>query len=142
MLDNGAQFAATLIDPNFKTPYSQNWNLGVQHAITPTVTIEVNYVGVKGDRLYRVVDGNPPQPSSSCASRHLPIRKRWPNDIRMSATGSPRVPEPYKPLSGIIADESSLTSYTTAFDFDFHPANIAAFQQKLEARLERTRSRP
>ena len=63
VLDNGAQFAATLIDPNFKTPYSQNWNLGVQHAITPTVTIEVNYVGVKGDQLYRVVDGNPPQPS-------------------------------------------------------------------------------
>ena len=62
-LDNGAQFAATLIDPNFKTPYSQNWNFGVQHAITPTVTIEVNYVGVKGDRLYRVVDGNPPQPA-------------------------------------------------------------------------------
>ena len=63
VLDEGAQFAATLIDPNFKTPYSQNWNFGVQHAITPTVTIEVNYVGVKGDRLYRVVDGNPPQPA-------------------------------------------------------------------------------
>jgi len=63
VLDNGAQFAATLIDPNFKTPYSQNWNFGIQHAITPTITIEVNYVGVKGDRLYRVVDGNPPQPT-------------------------------------------------------------------------------
>jgi len=62
ILGPDAQFAATLIDPNFKTPYSQNWNFGIQHAITPTVTIEVNYVGVKGDRLYRVVDGNPPQP--------------------------------------------------------------------------------
>jgi len=60
---DGAQFAATLIDPNFKTPYSQNWNFGVQHSITPTVTLEVDYVGVKGTRLYRVVDGNPPQPN-------------------------------------------------------------------------------
>ncbi len=61
-LDNGAQFAATLIDPGFKTPYSQNWNFGIQHSITPTVTLEVNYVGVKGSRIFRVVDGNPPQP--------------------------------------------------------------------------------
>ncbi len=42
----------------------------------------------------------------------------------------------FKPLSGIIADETSLTSYTQAFDFDFHPANIAAFRKKLEARFK------
>ena len=44
--------------------------------------------------------------------------------------------EKFKPLSGIIADETSLTSYTAAFDFDFHPANIAAFRNKLEARFK------
>jgi len=43
---------------------------------------------------------------------------------------------PYKPLSGILADETALTSYTVAFDFDFHPANIAAFRKKLEARFK------
>lgn len=42
----------------------------------------------------------------------------------------------FKPLSGIIADETSLTSYTAEFDFDFHPANIAAFRSKLEARFK------
>jgi len=42
----------------------------------------------------------------------------------------------FKPLSGIIADETSLTSYTQAFDFDFHPANIAAFRRKLETRFK------
>ena len=42
----------------------------------------------------------------------------------------------FRPLSGIIADETSLTSYTAAFDFDFHPANLAAFRQKLEARFK------
>ncbi len=60
---NGAEFTATLIDPNLKTPYSQNWNVGVQQQITPNLLLEVNYVGVKGDRLIRVVDGNPPQPN-------------------------------------------------------------------------------
>jgi hypothetical protein len=52
-----------LIDPKLKTPYSQNWNFGVQHAITPTLTLEVNYVGVKGTHLFRAVDGNAPQPN-------------------------------------------------------------------------------
>jgi hypothetical protein len=52
-----------LIDPKLKTPYSQNWNLGVQHSITPTLTLEVNYVGVKGTHIFRGVDGNPPQPN-------------------------------------------------------------------------------
>jgi hypothetical protein len=46
-----------------KTPYSQNWNLGFQRALTSTLTLEVNYVGVKGDHILRVVDANPPQPS-------------------------------------------------------------------------------
>jgi Carboxypeptidase regulatory-like domain/TonB dependent receptor len=52
-----------LVDPKLKTPYSQNWNGGVQHSITPTLSIEVNYVGVKGTHLFRAVDGNPPQPN-------------------------------------------------------------------------------
>jgi Carboxypeptidase regulatory-like domain/TonB dependent receptor/TonB-dependent Receptor Plug Domain len=60
---NGSFEYVTLIDPNLKTPYSQNWNFGVQHAITPTLTLEVNYVGVKGTHIFRVVDGNPPQPN-------------------------------------------------------------------------------
>ena len=58
-IDNGAALFATLFDPNFRTPYSQNWNFGIQHQITNTLSIEVNYVGVKGNRLFRVVDGNP-----------------------------------------------------------------------------------
>ncbi|MGC2768850.1 MAG: TonB-dependent receptor [Candidatus Acidiferrum sp.] len=60
---NGSLAYVNLIDPNLKTPSSQNWNFGVQHAITPTLTLEVNYVGVKGTHIFRVVDGNPPQPN-------------------------------------------------------------------------------
>jgi hypothetical protein len=63
VVPNGFEISATLFDPNFKTPYSQNWNFGVQRQVTSTLTFEVNYVGVKGNRLFRVVDGNPPQPA-------------------------------------------------------------------------------
>ena len=59
----GGQIFPTLFDANFKTPYSQNWNLGVQRQLTSTLSFEVNYVGVKGNRIFRVVDGNPPQPA-------------------------------------------------------------------------------
>jgi hypothetical protein len=59
----GGQIFPTLFDPNFKTPYSQNWNLGIQRQWTNTLSLEVNYVGVKGNRIFRVVDGNPPQPA-------------------------------------------------------------------------------
>ncbi len=52
-----------LFDPNFRTPYSQNWNFGIQRQLTDSLTLEVNYVGVRGLRLFRVVDGNPPQPN-------------------------------------------------------------------------------
>jgi len=58
----GGEIFPTLFDPHFKTPYSQNWNIGIQRQLTTSLTLEVNYVGVKGTRLFRVVDGNPPQP--------------------------------------------------------------------------------
>jgi hypothetical protein len=52
-----------LFDPNFRTPYSQNWNFGIERQLTDSLKLEVNYVGVRGLRLFRVVDGNPPQPA-------------------------------------------------------------------------------
>ena len=51
-----------LIDPNLKMPYSQSWSFGVQHQLPGNLLFEVNYVGSKGTRLLRLVDGNPPQP--------------------------------------------------------------------------------
>ena len=51
-----------LVDPNLRTPYTQTWNLGIQHEFYPTLLFEVNYIGSKGTHLLRLVDGNPPQP--------------------------------------------------------------------------------
>jgi hypothetical protein len=52
-----------LIDPHLRMPYSQSWDFGVQHELGGNLLVEVNYVGSKGARLLRVVDGNPPQPA-------------------------------------------------------------------------------
>jgi hypothetical protein len=50
-----------LIDPKLRTPYTQTWNIGVQHEFYPTLLFEVNYIGSKGTHLLRLMDGNPPQ---------------------------------------------------------------------------------
>jgi len=48
------------VDPNLKTPYVASWNLGVQHAITPNLSLEVGYVGNRGERLLGFRDINQP----------------------------------------------------------------------------------
>jgi len=50
-----------LVDPNLRTPYTQTWNIGIQHEFYPNLLFEVNYIGSKGTHLLRLVDGNPPQ---------------------------------------------------------------------------------
>jgi hypothetical protein len=63
VVNNGAGILPFLIDPRLKMPYSQNWSFGVQQQLPGKFVLDVNYVGSKGARLLRVVDGNPPQPN-------------------------------------------------------------------------------
>jgi hypothetical protein len=42
---------------------------------------------------------------------------------------------PYSPLTMSLGDETSLTSYVTEFDFDFHPENLRAFRQKMKSKF-------
>jgi Carboxypeptidase regulatory-like domain len=58
----GAGDLPFIIDAHLRMPYSQGWNFGVQRELPGRVLMEVNYVGSRGTRLLRVVDGNPPQP--------------------------------------------------------------------------------
>ncbi len=60
--DGGGFVFPILIDPQFHTPYSENWNFGIQRQLTDSLQLEIEYVGVRGLRLFREVDGNPPQP--------------------------------------------------------------------------------
>ena len=33
------------IDRNFRTPYVESWSLGIQRAITSSLSLDINYVG-------------------------------------------------------------------------------------------------
>jgi len=76
-VSQGAGDLPFIIDPHLRMPYSQSWNFGIQRDLPGNVTMELNYVGSKGTRLLRLVDGNPPQPAlvaqleAFCASQGI-----------------------------------------------------------------------
>ncbi|MGH9660758.1 MAG: hypothetical protein ACRD96_19570, partial [Bryobacteraceae bacterium] len=52
---NGSTFARSnivWIDPSLRNSYTYNYSFGVQHALTSALTLEVNYVGNAGRKLY------------------------------------------------------------------------------------------
>jgi hypothetical protein len=48
---------------DFKTPRTQQWNVGVQRMLYARGAIDLSYVGTHGDRLIRPIDINYPQPA-------------------------------------------------------------------------------
>jgi hypothetical protein len=46
------------IDPRDRTPYLQQWNLGVEHTLTRNIVLEVSYAGMKGTKLAERVNIN------------------------------------------------------------------------------------
>ncbi|PYU22375.1 MAG: hypothetical protein DMG30_15135 [Acidobacteria bacterium] len=55
---SGKQCSIGSVDPNLKTPFVYDWNLGVQHAFTNNLSLDVTYVGTRGGHLIGVVDIN------------------------------------------------------------------------------------
>jgi hypothetical protein len=66
----GAQLYA--IDPNFKIPYTQQWNVGVQHEFGGNLVATVNYVGTKGTRLVLAPDVNQAAPGPGAVVARRP----------------------------------------------------------------------
>lgn len=46
------------MDPDIRSPYVQQWNIGIQHEVLPSTVLEVRYVGTKGTKLWRGFDLN------------------------------------------------------------------------------------
>lgn len=56
VLDSGSALFA--IDPDFRTPYVQQWNIGIEREIMRDTAFEVRYVGNHGIKLTRGLDLN------------------------------------------------------------------------------------
>lgn len=53
---------AFVVDPRFRTPYSQNYNLGLQYQLTSNTLLEAYYVGSLGRKLISTAEVNFPNP--------------------------------------------------------------------------------
>jgi hypothetical protein len=47
------------VDKNLRLPYAQDWNLNVQKSFGTNWLAEISYVGTKGTKLPRFIEGNP-----------------------------------------------------------------------------------
>jgi hypothetical protein len=56
----GNQCTILGITQNIKTPYVTAWNIGLQHAFNPKITLETTYVGNHGSKLVGIHDINQP----------------------------------------------------------------------------------
>jgi len=54
---------AFVVDPKFRTPYSENYNFGFQYQLSQDTLLEAYYVGSLGRKLITSADVNFPQPS-------------------------------------------------------------------------------
>jgi len=52
------------MDRNFRTPYVENWTLGIQHAFSSKLSLEATYVGNHGVKLTGVRDLNQADPAT------------------------------------------------------------------------------
>jgi hypothetical protein len=48
----------TAFDRNYRTPYVENWTLGIQHAFSSMLSLEMSYVGNHGTKLVGIRDLN------------------------------------------------------------------------------------
>jgi outer membrane receptor protein involved in Fe transport len=48
------------LDKNLRLPYAQDWNLNIQRSFGADWLFEIGYVGTKGTKLPRFIEGNPP----------------------------------------------------------------------------------
>ena len=113
-----------LIDNKFKLARVQQWNFGVQRELPGNIQFEVNYVGIKGNHLHRVVDGNAPIPALVAQLRQLCRAATPPCEI-------PSGPNAFSEVSGQLL-------YVPAVDggiFPFAATNNSAF---FHANLEKS----
>jgi hypothetical protein len=75
------------ISRDLATPYMQNWNFGVEHQLTQSLLLELNYQGAKGTHLSSFLSTNDPAPGPGDPNprRPFPIAGAL-SELKMIAT--------------------------------------------------------
>jgi len=70
-------FSISVINPNFSTPYAQNYNLTIERELPSSVILSVAYVASLGRRLIRTIELNPDLNPAACAASARCRRARF-----------------------------------------------------------------
>ncbi|HEY7184002.1 MAG TPA: TonB-dependent receptor, partial [Blastocatellia bacterium] len=49
---SGSGYSGFLVNPNLRSPYTQNWTLGIQRQLTKNIVLEARYVGNKSTHMW------------------------------------------------------------------------------------------
>ncbi len=73
-INDFSQVSQWMVDPNFRTPYMDQWNFGVQRELPENAVLDVNYVGSVGRHLDwgPVMNVAPPGPGDPQARQPFP----------------------------------------------------------------------
>jgi hypothetical protein len=93
---------AYVTDPHFRTPYSENFNYGLQYQITPNTMLETVYVGSLGRKIISLADLN--HPSTEDEMRQLGIVGGDPTAVNVDCA---------RPLSGCFGTTDPLNASLT-----------------------------
>ncbi|HEV7967690.1 MAG TPA: TonB-dependent receptor [Candidatus Acidoferrales bacterium] len=69
------------VDPNLRTPYIMNFNFGIQHQFGSNYSLEIGYVGNRGERLVGFADVNQTNPATGI--QPYAIQYPWLNFINV-----------------------------------------------------------
>jgi hypothetical protein len=59
------QLTRTIVAPNFRAPYADQYTLEIQRELTNDTVLRIGYVATKGTGLFQTIDGNPALPRTS-----------------------------------------------------------------------------
>jgi len=113
------------------TPYSQQWNLTIEHQFAKQIIVDVAYVGTKGTHLLGEVDINEPYPGVALAAGLHTTNSTGslsPGTTIFTTSDDPRINavRPYLGYGPITAIESAFDSNYHALQVMFHKSFGAA----------------
>jgi hypothetical protein len=122
------------VTPHLEYPMVLNWNFGVQHAITNSLTLDINYVGNHGQHLFDFTDINQPTPgaggtASEQARRPYTLNGQLPWFGEMRLLGSIGNRSNYNALQVIARERAShgltfLATYTYSHALDENSSDL------------------
>ena len=111
-INDFSQVSQWMVDPAFKTPYYDQWNVGVERALPGNIAIDANYVGSEGSRGDWGPELNtpPPEAGDPQANRPYPymLGQWFDRSVGKSSYNALQVSATERPTHGI----TFLVSYT------------------------------